>query len=121
MQTKKKVSVSDVLVSKHHEKIAVLTAYDYSTATMCDKAGTDILVVGDGARMVVLGHASTVRIEMNEMLIFAGAVARGTIRAMGVGDMPFGSSQQGQSTAIENAVALIKAGCDAVKLEGGEE
>lgn len=121
MQARKKVSVSDVLGSKGKEKISVLTAYDYSTATICDKAGVDILLVGDSASMVVLGHSSTVHIGMTEMLIFCNAVARGARRAMVVGDMPFGSYQPGKSVAIENAVRLIKAGCEAVKLEGGEE
>lgn len=121
MHAPKKVSVSDVLASKNREKLAVLTAYDYSTATICDKAGTDILLVGDSASMVVLGHASTVPIGMIEMLIFCRAVSKGAKRAMVVGDMPFGSYQPGKSVAIENAVQFIKAGCDAVKLEGGAE
>jgi 3-methyl-2-oxobutanoate hydroxymethyltransferase len=121
MQTKKKVSVSDVLASKNQEKLSVLTAYDYSTAAICDKAGIDILLVGDSASMVVLGHASTVPIGMTEMQIFCNAVSRGAKRAMVVGDMPFGSYQPATSQAIENAVRLVKAGCDAVKLEGGEE
>lgn len=121
MQVPKKVSVSDVLASKNIEKLAVLTAYDYSTATICDKAGTEILLVGDSASMVVLGNASTVPIGMNEMLVFCKAVSKGAKRAMVVGDMPFGSYQPGKSVAIENAVQFIKAGCDAVKLEGGAE
>jgi 3-methyl-2-oxobutanoate hydroxymethyltransferase len=71
--------------------------------------------------MVVLGHASTIPIGMDEMLVFCGAVSKGAKRAMVVGDMPFGSYQPGKSIAIDNAIRLIKAGCDAVKLEGGEE
>jgi 3-methyl-2-oxobutanoate hydroxymethyltransferase len=121
MQTKKKVSISDVLASKNQERLSVLTAYDYSTATICDKAGVDILLVGDSASMVVLGYSSTVPIGMTEMQIFCNAVARGAKRAMVVGDMPFGSYQPSASRAIKNAVRLVKAGCDAVKLEGGEE
>lgn len=121
MQARKKLSVSDVIASKNREKLAVLTAYDYSTAIICDRAGTDIVLVGDSASMVVLGHASTVPIGMHEMLVFCSAVSRGTKRAMIVGDMPFGSYQPGKSVAIDNAVQLVKAGCDAVKLEGGEE
>jgi 3-methyl-2-oxobutanoate hydroxymethyltransferase len=112
MQTKKKVSVSDVLASKNQERLSVLTAYDYSTATICDKAGVDILLVGDSASMVVLGYSSTVPIGMTEMQIFCNAVARGAKR---------GSYQPSASRAIKNAVRLVKAGCDAVKLEGGEE
>jgi Ketopantoate hydroxymethyltransferase len=121
VHVRKKVSVSDVQALKNREKITVLTAYDYSTATICDKAGTDILLVGDSASMVVLGHSSTVPIGMQEMLIFCAAVARAAKRAMVVGDMPFGSYQPGSVAAVEGAVQLIKAGCDAVKLEGGKE
>lgn len=121
METKKKVSVADILYAKNKEKIAVLTAYDYSTALICDRAGVEVLLVGDSASMVVLGHASTVPIGMPEMLMFCGAVSRGTKRAMVVGDMPFGSYQPDLSLAVKNAVRFIKAGCDAVKLEGGLE
>lgn len=118
---KKKVSVSDLAGMKGREKISVLTAYDYSTSLICDRAGVDVILVGDSAGMVVLGHPSTAPVEMPEMLLFCGAVARGTKRAMIVGDMPFGSYQPSTSVAIENAVKFIKAGCDAVKLEGGAE
>ena len=121
MQVKKKVSVNDILAAKGREKIAVLTAYDYSTALICDRAGLDILLVGDSAGMVVLGYASTVPVGMLEMLMLCRAVAKGAKRAMIVGDMPFGSYQPSPSVAVENAVQLIKAGCDAVKLEGGLE
>jgi 3-methyl-2-oxobutanoate hydroxymethyltransferase len=106
---------------KRTEKISVLTAYDYSTARICDRAGIDILLVGDSAGMVVLGYTTTMPVGMQEMIIFCGAVARGAKRAMIVGDMPFGSYQPGPSLAVENAVQLIKTGCDAVKLEGSSE
>ena len=121
MQGRAKLSVNDILSKKGKEKISVLTAYEYSTARICDSAGIDILLVGDSAGMVVLGYTSTVPVGMQEMMIFCGAVARGTKRAMVVGDMPFGSYQVGPSVAVENAVQLIKAGCDAVKLEGSSE
>ena len=121
MQVKKKVSVNDILAAKGREKIAVLTAYDYSTALICDRAGLDILLVGDSAGMVVLGYTSTVPVGMLEMLMLCRAVAKGAKRAMIVGDMPFGSYQPSPSVAVENAVQLIKAGCDVVKLEGGLE
>jgi 3-methyl-2-oxobutanoate hydroxymethyltransferase len=116
-----KLNVNDILSKRGKEKISVLTAYEYSTARICDRADIDILLVGDSAGMVVLGYASTMPVSMQEMRIFCGAVARGTKRAMIVGDMPFGSYQVGPSVAVENAVQLIKAGCDAVKLEGGSE
>jgi len=121
VQANKKVSVRDVIDAKGRERLAVLTAYDYSTALVCDKAGIDILLVGDSASMVVLGHTTTVNIGMDEMRIFCGAVSRGSKRAMIVGDMPFGSYQPSPSVAVENAVRLIKAGCEVVKLEGGSE
>ncbi len=121
MQSRTKLNVNDILSKKGKEKISVLTAYEYSTARICDKADIDILLVGDSAGMVVLGYASTMPVSMQEMMIFCGAVARGTKRAMIVGDMPFGSYQVGPSVAVENAVQLIKAGCDAVKLEGSSE
>jgi 3-methyl-2-oxobutanoate hydroxymethyltransferase len=121
LQAKKKVSVNDILAMKGSEKISVLTAYDYSTSLICDRAGVDILLVGDSAGMVVLGYSSTVPVGMGEMVMFCGAVSRGAKRAMIVGDMPFGSYQPNASMAVENAVQLIKAGCDAVKLEGGSE
>jgi 3-methyl-2-oxobutanoate hydroxymethyltransferase len=121
LQGRTKLNVNDILSKKGKEKISVLTAYEYSTARICDRADIDILLVGDSAGMVVLGYASTTPVSMQEMMIFCGAVARGTKRAMIVGDMPFGSYQVGPSMAVENAVQLIKAGCDAVKLEGGSE
>ena len=121
IQAKKKVSVNEIIAMKGKEKISVLTAYDYSTSLICDRAGVDVLLVGDSAGMVVLGYSSTVPVGMSEMTMFCGAVARGAKRAMIVGDMPFGSYQPNASMAVENAVQLIKAGCDAVKLEGGSE
>jgi 3-methyl-2-oxobutanoate hydroxymethyltransferase len=121
LQGRTKLNVNDILAKKGKERISVLTAYEYSTARICDSAGIDILLVGDSAGMVVLGYTSTMPVSMQEMLIFCGAVARGAKRAMIVGDMPFGSYQVGPGVAVENAIQLIKAGCDAVKLEGGSE
>lgn len=115
------MSVTDLASIKGKEKIAVLTAYDYSTSLICDRAGVDVILVGDSAGMVVLGHPSTVPVNISEMLMFCGAVSRGAKRAMIVGDMPFGSYQPSTEMAIENAIQFIKAGCDAVKLEGGLE
>jgi 3-methyl-2-oxobutanoate hydroxymethyltransferase len=121
LQGRTKLNVNDILAKKGKERISVLTAYEYSTARICDSAGIDILLVGDSAGMVVLGYTSTMPVSMQEMLIFCGAVARGAKRAMIVGDMPFGSYQVGPGAAVENAIQLIKAGCDAVKLEGSSE
>ena len=121
MQGRSKLNVNDIISKKGKEKISVITAYEYSTAKICDSAGIDILLVGDSAAMVVLGYSSTVPVGMQEMTIFCGAVARGTKRAIVVGDMPFGSYQVGPGMAVENAIQMIKAGCDAVKLEGSSE
>jgi 3-methyl-2-oxobutanoate hydroxymethyltransferase len=121
LQGRTKLNVNDIISKKGKEKISVITAYEYSTAKICDSAGIDILLVGDSAAMVVLGYSSTVPVGMQEMTIFCGAVARGTKRAIVVGDMPFGSYQVGPGMAVENAIQMIKAGCDAVKLEGSSE
>lgn len=121
MQSKRKVSANDIKAMKGIEKITALTAYDYPISSICDRAGVDVLLVGDSAGMVMLGYSSTIPVGMNEMKMFCGAVARGANHAMIVGDLPFGSYQSSPSVAIENAVQLIKAGCDAVKLEGGAE
>src|ERR671923_634965 len=119
---RKRVSIKDIVImKKKFEKISVLTAYDYSTALICDKAGVDILLVGDSAGMVMLGYSNTTPVNMEEMLLFCKAVSRATKRAMIIADMPFGSYQSNVSDAIKNAIQFIKAGCDAVKLEGGIE
>ena len=119
---RQKVSVNDIKAMKQRkEKVSVLTAYDYSTAVICDKSGVDILLVGDSAGMVMLGYPNTIPVTMEEMLLFCNAVARGTKRAMIIADMPFGSYQINSNNATKNAIRFIKAGCDAVKLEGGVE
>jgi 3-methyl-2-oxobutanoate hydroxymethyltransferase len=96
-----------------------ITAYDYPTAVFADRAGADVLLVGDSAAMTMLGHESTTSITMDEMLVFARAVCRGSKRALVVGDMPFLSYQTSSARAILNAGAFVAAGCGAVKLEGG--
>jgi 3-methyl-2-oxobutanoate hydroxymethyltransferase len=102
------------------EKAVFLTAYDYPTATFADRAGADMLLVGDSAAMTMLGLPNTLGIGMSEMLVFAGAVARAARRAFVIGDMPFLSYQVSDRSAIRNAGAFIgEAGCDAVKCEGG--
>ena len=114
-------SVKDILTKKGTTKISVITAYDYTTSLFCDKAGVDILLVGDSAGMVMLGYQSTIPVTMEQMCIFTEAVSRGRQNAMVVADMPFMSYQASQAQAIENAGRLIKSGADAVKLEGGRE
>ena len=114
-------SVRDILAMKGSKKITVITAYDYTTAQLCDKAGVDILLVGDSGGMVMLGYDSTIPVTMEQMCFFTEAVSRGRQNAMVVADMPFMSYQASKSQAIENAGRLVKAGADAVKLEGGLE
>jgi len=120
---RKKVTISDLMAKKENgEKITMLTAYDYPTAQMVDKAGIDTILVGDSLGMVVLGYTSTVPVTMEEMIHHTKAVTRGTTYAFVLGDMPFMSYQAGIENAIENAGRFIKeAECDAVKLEGGSE
>jgi len=87
-------NVNDILtLKKKGEKIAALTSYDYSTSLICDKAGVDIILVGDSAGMVMLGYKSTMPVGIKEMLVFCKGVAMGTKRAMVVADLPFGSYQ----------------------------
>ena len=102
------------------EKIVMVTAYDYPSAQIVDEAGVDVVLVGDSAAMVVLGHEATTPVGMDEMIVMAAAVRRGLESPLLVGDMPFGSYESSNEQAIENAQRFVKeAGCDAVKLERG--
>ncbi len=102
------------------EPISMLTAYDYPMARLVDQAGVDIILVGDSLAMVVLGHADTLSVTMDEMLHHARAVRRGAERAFLVGDMPFMSYQADAHEAVRNAGRFLQeAGMAAVKLEGG--
>ena len=119
----KKRTVKDFREMKGGEHtISMLTAYDASMAALLDRAGVDALLVGDSLGMVVLGYDSTVPVTMAQMLHHAGAVSRGTSRALVIGDMPFGSYQVSVEQTVANGVRFLKeAGCDCIKLEGGEE
>ena len=113
-------TVKDIVeMKKAGKKISVLTSYDYALAALCDKAGVDVLLVGDSAGMVVLGYENTLPVTMEQMEIFVGAVSRAKQNALVVGDLPFMSYQASITDAIANSGRLIKAGADAVKLEGG--
>ncbi len=102
------------------EKIAMLTAYDYSTARIVDEAGIPLILVGDSLGMVVLGYESTIPVTMEEMLHHTKAVVRGTKNALVVGDMPFMTYNISVEEALRNAGRFIQeAGAQAVKLEGG--
>jgi 3-methyl-2-oxobutanoate hydroxymethyltransferase len=101
------------------ERIVMVTAYDAPSARMADAAGVDIILVGDSAGTTVLGGDSTVPVSMEEMIVFTRGAVRGSDRALVVSDMPFGSYQVSEETAIASAVRLVKeGGADAVKLEG---
>ena len=115
----KKVTVKTIQKMKDNgEKIAVLTAYDYSTAKYIDEAGADIVLVGDSLANVALGYNSTQSVGMTEMLIFTGAVSRGVNRALVIGDMPFMSYNVSIEEGIKNAGDMLRAGANAVKIEG---
>jgi len=101
------------------ERITALTAYDYPTAKILDEAGIELILIGDSAANVVYGHATTLPIGMGEMLYHTRAVAAGAKRAILVADMPFLSYQVSIEEAVTNAGTLMKAGAEAVKLEGG--
>jgi 3-methyl-2-oxobutanoate hydroxymethyltransferase len=99
-------------------KIVMVTAYDHPSARLASDAGIDLLLVGDSAGNNVLGYESTVPVGMDEAAMLTAAVARAKPRALIIGDMPFGSFQAADTEAVANAVRLVKAGADAVKLEG---
>jgi 3-methyl-2-oxobutanoate hydroxymethyltransferase len=101
------------------EKIVMVTAYDAPGARLAEQAGIDILLVGDSAGMVVLGHEGTVPVTMEEMLFLTRTVARAAERPLVVGDMPFGSYQVSDEDSVRNAIRFVKdAGADVIKLEG---
>ncbi len=117
-----KISILDLHSKKQKgEKITMLTAYDYPFARLLDEAGVDAILVGDSLGMVMLGYESTLPVSMEEMLHHVKAVKKGVKRAFLIGDLPFMSYQASKEEAIKNAGLLMKAGCDAVKLEGGKE
>jgi 3-methyl-2-oxobutanoate hydroxymethyltransferase len=101
------------------EALTMVTAYDFHSARIADAAGIELLLVGDSAAQVMLGYPSTTRVSMNEMLMLAAAVVRGTSRAFVIGDLPFMSYQTSDELAVTNAGRFVaEAGVDAVKLEG---
>jgi 3-methyl-2-oxobutanoate hydroxymethyltransferase len=106
-------------LKRRGQRLVMVTAYDAPSGRLADAAGVELVLVGDSAAMVVLGHDSTVPATMDEMLILTRAVTRGARRPIVVADMPFGSFQISDEEALENAVRFVKeAGADAVKLEG---
>ncbi len=122
MSRKKTTILSLQKLKDEHMPITMMTAYDYSSAMLVDRAGMDLILIGDSLAMVMLGRDSTVSVTMEEMLHHARAVAQGAQYAFLVGDMPFMSYQPSIPEAIRNAGRFLKeAGMDAIKLEGGHE
>ncbi|MDX2851572.1 MULTISPECIES: 3-methyl-2-oxobutanoate hydroxymethyltransferase [Streptomycetaceae] len=118
----RRITVRDIAAAKERgEKWPMLTAYDAMTASVFDEAGIPVLLVGDSMGNCHLGYESTVPVTLDEMTMLSAAVVRGTKRAMVIGDLPFGSYQEGPTQALRSATRLVKeAGVGAVKLEGGE-
>ncbi|MFE5815071.1 3-methyl-2-oxobutanoate hydroxymethyltransferase [Streptomyces sp. NPDC056479] len=118
----RRITVRDLAAAKERgEKWPMLTAYDAMTASVFDEAGIPVMLVGDSAGNCHLGYETTVPVTLDEMTMLSAAVVRGTSRALIVGDLPFGSYQEGPVQALRSATRLVKeAGVGAVKLEGGE-
>lgn len=124
------VTTSKRVVTTHHllkmkesgEKISMLTAYDYTMAKIMDKAGIDVILVGDSAANVIAGYTTTVPMTLDNMIYHGKSVVRGVDRAMVIVDMPFGSYQGNPVEALNSAIRIMKeTEADAVKLEGGKE
>ncbi|SER20706.1 ketopantoate hydroxymethyltransferase [Neolewinella agarilytica] len=128
MSIHKKIEAKRVTVKTLHamkeagEKIAMLTAYDYSMARILDAGGADVLLVGDSASNVMAGHETTLPITLDQMIYHASSVVRGVERALVVVDLPFGTYQGDSKMALKSAIRIMKeSGGHAVKLEGGAE
>ncbi len=119
----KRITTHQLLAMKNRgEKIAMLTAYDYSMATLIDGAGVDIILVGDSASNVMAGHETTLPITLDQMIYHASSVVRAVKRAFVLVDIPFGYYQGNSSEALRSAIRIMKeSGAHGVKVEGGEE
>ena len=113
-----KITIQDILSMKGKSKITMLTAYDYPLASLVDRAGIDMILVGDSVANVVLGLDSTTKVGMTEMIHHAKAVTRAVKHALVIGDMPYESYQVNPADSVKNARRFIEeAKCGAVKLE----
>jgi len=119
----KRVTTNTLMMMKQAgEKIAMLTAYDYSFARIIDSAGIDVILVGDSASNVMAGHETTLPITLDQMIYHASSVIRGIHRCLVVVDLPFGAYQSNSEIALASAIRIMKeTGAHAIKLEGGEE
>ena len=117
-----RITINEIKEMKQKgEKIAMITAYDYSTAKLIDEAGMPLILVGDSLGMVMLGYETTIPVTMDEMIHHTKAVVRGTQHAMVIGDMPFMTYHVTTEDALRNAARFIQeGGAQSVKLEGGE-
>lgn len=115
------ITTKKVIEMKGKEPIVMITAYDYPSAKIASEVGIDLLLVGDSLGNVLLGYDSTIPVSMEDMLIHIRAVRRGAPDSFIVGDMPFLSYEISVEKAVENAGLMLKAGANAVKLEGGAE
>src|SRR6187402_979816 len=122
-QELKKITTHQLQEMKNRgQKIAMLTAYDYSMAKIIDGAGVDIILVGDSASNVMAGHETTLPITLDQMIYHASSVLRAVNRCFVVVDLPFGSYQSNSKEALSSAVRIMKeTGAHAIKMEGGEE
>lgn len=121
-QYKRVTTKSLIDMKAHGEKIAMITAYDYTMAKVVDNTGMDVILVGDSASNVMAGHETTLPITLDEMIYHASAVVRAIKRALIVVDLPFGTYQGDSRKALESAIRIMKeSGGHAVKLEGGSE
>ena len=119
----KKLTLPQIMAMKPEgQKITMMTAYDYATGMLCEKAGMDTILVGDSLGMTVLGYSSTVFVTMDEMLHHTKAVVRGAGSTFIIADLPFGSYNVSPEQAVINSTRMLQeGGADAVKLEGGTE
>lgn len=119
----KRITVHTLQAMKDkNEKIAMLTAYDYSMARILDESGIDILLVGDSASNVMAGHETTLPITLDQMIYHASSVVRAVKKALIVVDLPFGSYQGNSTKALSSAIRIMKeSGAHAIKMEGGQE
>ncbi len=115
------ITPRDILGMKGKEKIAMITAYDYPSALIADAVGMDIVFVGDSLGMVIYGDENTLNVSMEQMVFHTRAVSKAVRRALVLADMPFSSYEGSVEEGIRNAVRLIRAGADAVKIEGGAD
>lgn len=123
MKDNKKIRTTDLAKFKlEGRKISMLTAYEYTVASLLDEAGVDVILVGDSLGMTVLGYETTIPVTMEDMIHHTKAVSRGVKNALVIADMPFLSYQEGEVQALRNAGRFLKeTGAEAVKLEGGSE